>query len=121
MAFLCDIAVGEAGILALVDVASLNHCLLYQSINRVRNYERPIDLVNRRTARSLPPPDSLVVLRRAVLAPHRRLRERWTTGEALEVGLDQVAGFFGELPAAPRCLITWSPGCLFCIPAELDE
>ncbi|MDA8264919.1 MAG: hypothetical protein M0T79_06155 [Actinomycetota bacterium] len=49
MALLCDVAVADAGSLALVDVASLNH-RLHRNINSARNYDRPIDLVIGRTA-----------------------------------------------------------------------
>jgi hypothetical protein len=49
MAFLCDVAVADAGSLALVDVASLNH-RLHRNINSARNYKRPIDLVIGRIA-----------------------------------------------------------------------
>lgn len=50
MAFLCDVAVADAGGLARVDVGSLNH-RLHRNIHSARDYERPIDLVIGRTAR----------------------------------------------------------------------
>jgi hypothetical protein len=50
MAFLCDVAVADAGGLARVDVRSLNH-RLHRNINSARGYERPIDIVMSRTAR----------------------------------------------------------------------
>lgn len=49
MAFLCDVAVADAGSLALMDVASLNH-RLHRNINSARTYEPPIDLLIARTA-----------------------------------------------------------------------
>jgi hypothetical protein len=49
MGLLCDIAVADAGNLALMDVASLNH-RLHRNINSARNYNRPTDLVIGRTA-----------------------------------------------------------------------
>jgi hypothetical protein len=49
MGILCDIAVADAGNLALMDVASLNH-RLHRNINSARTYEPPIDLVIGRTA-----------------------------------------------------------------------
>jgi hypothetical protein len=50
IAFLSDVAVADAGNLALVDVASLNH-RLHQNINSARNYDRPIDLLIGRSAK----------------------------------------------------------------------
>jgi hypothetical protein len=49
MAFLCDVAVADAGSLALMDVASLNH-RLHRNINSARTYEPPIDLLIARSA-----------------------------------------------------------------------
>ncbi len=49
MGLLCDVAVADAGSLALVDVASLNH-RLHRNINSAKTYQRPIDLVIGRTA-----------------------------------------------------------------------
>jgi hypothetical protein len=50
MAFLCDVAVADAGGLARVDVRSLNH-RLHRNINSARGYEQPIELVMSRTVR----------------------------------------------------------------------
>ena len=50
MAFLCDVAVADAGGLARVGVRSLNH-RLHRNINSARGYERPIDLVMGLTGR----------------------------------------------------------------------
>jgi hypothetical protein len=50
MAFLCLVAVADAGGLAQVDVRSLNH-RLHRNINSARGYEQAIDLVMSRTAR----------------------------------------------------------------------
>ena len=49
MAPLCDIAVADAGNLALMDVVSLNR-RLHRNINSTQNYDQPIDLVIGRTA-----------------------------------------------------------------------
>lgn len=50
MAFLCEVAVADAGSLARVDVGALNH-RLHRNINSARNYEKPIALVMERTGR----------------------------------------------------------------------
>lgn len=49
MAFLCEVAVADAGGLARVDTALLNR-RLHRNINSARGYERPIILVMERTA-----------------------------------------------------------------------
>ena len=50
MAFLCEVAVADAGSLTRVDVRALNH-RLHRNINSARNYKRPIVVVMERTAR----------------------------------------------------------------------
>ena len=50
MAFLCDVAVADAGGLARVGVRSLDR-RLHRNINSARGYERPIDLVMGLTGR----------------------------------------------------------------------
>jgi hypothetical protein len=50
MAFLCEVAVADAGGLARVNIPSLNH-RLHRNINSARDYQRPIDLAMEWAAR----------------------------------------------------------------------
>ena len=72
VAFLCEDAVADAGGLAPMDLESLNHRLRW-NVNSARGYERPVDLVIARAARSSLPSRRPPLVSPGVLASHALL------------------------------------------------